>query len=507
MSATTKNAISLPLETAPAAPSFTSTGITFYGSNWAARNFKEVWEWCQSSNEASRYPLTTDLLAETSEPQPTETSYLQPIETSDTRPTTPITPITPITPTAIITLDLSGLSSDPPTKPLPLPLPPRSFHTFKPSSQSPPFTTSPPLPTSPVSFNSPFHLLLPLPSTSLLTLLVFKPSPACYGTHGTKILTWRPRCCFCGGLLIETLITSGVSRHLEFKGVEKSFIFDGEEETFDKGPNFQRGYLYQQIHSLVDKRKLMKFLTFALEYENSQEAYEGYEAKPFAEFLKDKYRIDGKLLRAVLYSIALNGVADEANTMDVLPEPLDSSNPSVALATTHSSIRSTMVVARSLRRSVGRLTLCVSGYTLQTTIPCRSSKTCSFTFSQQPAVASVPFGGIYMLNHRIPELLVSKETGEFVGLVDTNGQTLKSKWLITAPDYVPKRVGRGQGGSLALDLPRYRHYRQLGVWLRRWRRGHADRSPASDCGWKQVPSYDALAESQVVGVSIGAILT
>lgn len=55
----------------------------------------------------------------------------------------------------------------------------------------------------------------------------------------------------------------------------------------------------------------MKFLTFALEYENSQEIYEGYEAKPFAEFLKDKYRIDGKLLRAVLYSIALNGVADE----------------------------------------------------------------------------------------------------------------------------------------------------------------------------------------------------
>lgn len=51
-----------------------------------------------------------------------------------------------------------------------------------------------------------------------------------------------------------------------------------------------------------------------------------------------------------------------------------------------------------------------------------------------------------MLNHRIRELLVSKETGEFVGIVDTNGQILRSKWLITAPDYVPNEWVAGKEG-------------------------------------------------------------
>ncbi|RUS20819.1 GDP dissociation inhibitor-domain-containing protein [Endogone sp. FLAS-F59071] len=434
----------------------------FYGSNWAARNFKEVWEWCQSSNEGTleedpnqhlsvnfdknhqnnykdiEYdiyardppepqliepspssdevpinlilnepqdtPFTTDSLAETSEPQP--------IETSDPRPTTPITPITP---TAIITLDLSGLSSDPPTQ-----TPTAAAITSTIASHLQTFFTEPTIhDLAAIAYESRL-IQLSLPPTSSATVDL-APYIARIQTLSGLLrdsrhynLDLAAKVLFCRGLLVETLITSGVSRYLEFKGVEKSFIFDGEEETFDKVPISKEDIFTNKSISLVDKRKLMKFLTFALEYENSQEAYEGYEAKPFAEFLKDKYRIDGKLLRAVLYSIALNGVADEdANTMDGL--------------------------ARTSRflKSLGRFGNYAFLYPLY-----GGGSEIAQAFCRICAV----YGGIYMLNHRIRELLVSKETGEFVGLVDTNGQTLKSKWLITAPDYVPNEWVAGKEG-------------------------------------------------------------
>jgi RAB protein geranylgeranyltransferase component A len=63
----------------------------------------------------------------------------------------------------------------------------------------------------------------------------------------------------------------------------------------------------------------MRFLAFALDFTNSPETFEGYEETPYITFLKEEFQIDGKLLSAVLYAIALiQKKANEINTIQGL---------------------------------------------------------------------------------------------------------------------------------------------------------------------------------------------
>lgn len=103
--------------------------------------------------------------------------------------------------------------------------------------------------------------------------------------------------------LVETLIRSGVGRYLEFKSVDDIYILD--DNSLVKVPSSKEDVFTNKSVSLIEKRKLMKFLTFAMDFEETDPVFEGTENMTYAKFLAEKFKITGKLQQAIVYAIAL----------------------------------------------------------------------------------------------------------------------------------------------------------------------------------------------------------
>ncbi|CAG8474496.1 7056_t:CDS:10 [Ambispora gerdemannii] len=217
-------------------------------------------------------------------------------------------------------------------------------------------------------------------------------------------LELAPKLMPCRGELVELLISSGVGKYLDFKAVEQTFIYLGADE-FEKVPCSKEDVFTSQTVSLVDKRKLMKFLTFALDYTNSPETYAGYEDKSFKDFLKEKFRIEGKLLAVILYAIALiNSPGEDVYTMQ--------------------GLKKTQEYLRSLGR-YGNNAFLVALYGGGSEIAQGFCRVCAV------------YGGIYMLSHSTNHLLIEENSNKFIGLMDANEQQLSSTYLVSSIDYLP----------------------------------------------------------------------
>jgi RAB protein geranylgeranyltransferase component A len=72
-------------------------------------------------------------------------------------------------------------------------------------------------------------------------------------------------------------------------------------------PSSREDVFTSKAVSLIEKRKLMKFLTFSMDYENAPETLEGSDDMTYSQFLQDKFKITGKLQKAIIYAIALSG--------------------------------------------------------------------------------------------------------------------------------------------------------------------------------------------------------
>lgn len=107
--------------------------------------------------------------------------------------------------------------------------------------------------------------------------------------------------------LVETLIRSGVGRYLEFKNVDDIFVFDKASKALEKVPSSKEDIFTNKSVSLIEKRKLMKFLTFAMELneEESNPLLQDTEDMTYCQFLQEKFKITGKLQEAIVYAIAL----------------------------------------------------------------------------------------------------------------------------------------------------------------------------------------------------------
>lgn len=105
-------------------------------------------------------------------------------------------------------------------------------------------------------------------------------------------LDLTPKLLSCKSELVEVLIRSGVGRYLEFKGVDEMCLFqNGKLErvrnTYNDGyclsdpiftikvPSSKEDVFNNQAISLIDKRKLMRFLTYAVDYQEKPEMMEG----------------------------------------------------------------------------------------------------------------------------------------------------------------------------------------------------------------------------------------
>ena len=105
------------------------------------------------------------------------------------------------------------------------------------------------------------------------------------------------------GPLIYVLVDSGVSRYCAFKLCEKIYICN--DETVKSIPTSKEEIFKSRDLSLLDKRRIMRFLTFASgEYENSPEI-QGHESKTLTTFLEDVFSLSHELSTELALSLAL----------------------------------------------------------------------------------------------------------------------------------------------------------------------------------------------------------
>ena len=110
------------------------------------------------------------------------------------------------------------------------------------------------------------------------------------------------------GPFLSALIASGVSRYGAYRLLERVAVFDGG--ALRAVPASKEDVFKATELSLLDKRRLMRFLTFAAgDFEGKQELA-GKEDMPFVEFLNSTYSLGDKLAHAIAYALAFCSSSD-----------------------------------------------------------------------------------------------------------------------------------------------------------------------------------------------------
>ncbi|KAI0643601.1 FAD/NAD-P-binding domain-containing protein [Trametes meyenii] len=102
---------------------------------------------------------------------------------------------------------------------------------------------------------------------------------------------------------IESLVASGVSRYGSFKLLERVAVYD-RPGFVQSVPGSKEDVFKSKVLSLIEKRRLMRFLMFAAgEFEGKKEL-EGKEHTPFLQFLWDGFTLSGQPAIAITYALA-----------------------------------------------------------------------------------------------------------------------------------------------------------------------------------------------------------
>lgn len=206
-----------------------------------------------------------------------------------------------------------------------------------------------------------------------------------------------PKMLFSRGPLVEAIISANISHYAEFKVVNRILTFlNGNIEDV---PCSRSDVFSSKLISAIEKRTLMKFLTFCIDFENHEDEYRDYVDKPFISFLQSR-RLSPNLQHFVLHSIAM--LSQDAETL-------------AGLKTT-----------RSFLHSLGRY-----GNT-PFIWPLYGIGELPQAFCRMCAV----FGGLYCLRRSAESIIVDATTNDCIG-IESEGQFLKCKWLIMGNSYLP----------------------------------------------------------------------
>ncbi|KAJ7439847.1 GDP dissociation inhibitor-domain-containing protein [Mycena latifolia] len=105
------------------------------------------------------------------------------------------------------------------------------------------------------------------------------------------------------GPLIEALVASGVAKYGGFRLIERVCVY-GSSGTVKPVPGSKEDVFKNKEISLVDKRRLMRFLMFAAgEFEDKKEL-EGYVDTPFPDYLKAVFSLNDEMTNAIAYALA-----------------------------------------------------------------------------------------------------------------------------------------------------------------------------------------------------------
>lgn len=204
------------------------------------------------------------------------------------------------------------------------------------------------------------------------------------------------------GSLIDLLIKSNVSRYAEFKNVTRILAF--REGKVEQVPCSRADVFNSKELTMVEKRMLMKFLTFCLDYEQHSDEYQDFKQCSFSDYLKTK-KLTPNLQHFILHSIAMT---------------------SESSCTTLDGLKATKNFLQCLGR-FGNTPFIFPLYG-QGEIPQCFCRMCAV------------FGGIYCLRHKVQCLVVDKDSGRCTGVIDHFGQRISASYFIVEDSYLSKKT-------------------------------------------------------------------
>ncbi|XP_075813521.1 rab proteins geranylgeranyltransferase component A 1 [Microtus pennsylvanicus] len=204
------------------------------------------------------------------------------------------------------------------------------------------------------------------------------------------------------GLLIDLLIKSNVSRYAEFKNITRILAF--RDGIVEQVPCSRADVFNSKQLTMVEKRMLMKFLTFCMEYEEHPDEYKAYEETTFSEYLKTQ-KLTPNLQYFVLHSIAMTSETT-SHTVDGLK------------------------ATKNFLHCLGRY-----GNT-PFLFPLYGQGELPQCFCRMCAV----FGGIYCLRHSVQCLVVDKESRKCKAMIDQFGQRIISKHFVIEDSYLSENT-------------------------------------------------------------------
>ena len=102
---------------------------------------------------------------------------------------------------------------------------------------------------------------------------------------------------------IDALIASGVSRYGQFKLLEKVAVYD-RPGYVQSVPGSKEDVFKSKALSLLDKRRLMRFLMFAAGDFEGKKELEGKEQMPFVQYLQAAFSLKDQAASAIAYALA-----------------------------------------------------------------------------------------------------------------------------------------------------------------------------------------------------------
>lgn len=112
-----------------------------------------------------------------------------------------------------------------------------------------------------------------------------------------------PKILFAKSDLLSLLIKSRVYKYLEFLPLSSFHFF--ENDNFEKMSNTKQDIFTNQSLSLITKRSLMKFIKFAIDWENQQDVWENYKKESIEKFLKEQFKLEKPQIFELIFSIGL----------------------------------------------------------------------------------------------------------------------------------------------------------------------------------------------------------
>ncbi|ORX58545.1 rab protein geranylgeranyltransferase component A [Piromyces finnis] len=109
-----------------------------------------------------------------------------------------------------------------------------------------------------------------------------------------------PKMAYSRGPFIDLLIKADLGNYLEFRSMEKTYIYNND--VFENVPCTKEDVFNSKQIKVIEKRKLMKFLTFVMNYRLEKESYEEYKDKPYSEYIKT-YKLNPELQQVILQAI------------------------------------------------------------------------------------------------------------------------------------------------------------------------------------------------------------